>query len=128
MACRLTTVLPAMTLPEALETTRLHRGAGLIDHRTALVTTRPLRAPHHTSSDVGLIGGGQVPRPGGGVAGRRWPALREHAAGLSSPRATACAHPRITTRASWSSSPCAPGAGVLPRMMRAQERNSMYGS
>jgi magnesium chelatase family protein len=64
MACRLTTVLPAMTLPEALETTRLHRGAGLIDHRTALVTTRPLRAPHHTSSDVGLIGGGQVPRPG----------------------------------------------------------------
>jgi magnesium chelatase family protein len=53
-----------MTRPEALETTRIHRVAGLTGARTALVTTRPFRAPHHTGSDVGLIGGGQVPMPG----------------------------------------------------------------
>jgi magnesium chelatase family protein len=64
LARRLTTILPAMTLAEALETTRLHRVAGRTGARTALVTTHPFRAPHHTSSDVGLIGGGQVPRPG----------------------------------------------------------------
>jgi magnesium chelatase family protein len=64
LAHRLTTILPAMTLPEALETTRLHRVAGRTGARTALVTTRACRAPHHTLSDVGLIGGGQVPRPG----------------------------------------------------------------
>jgi magnesium chelatase family protein len=55
---RLTTILPAMTLPEAIETTRIHRAAGLSGDRTALVTTRPCRAPHHTISDAGLIGGG----------------------------------------------------------------------
>jgi magnesium chelatase family protein len=49
---------------EALETTRIHHIAGLTGARTALVTTRPCRAPHHTISDVGLIGGGQVPMPG----------------------------------------------------------------
>jgi magnesium chelatase family protein len=48
----------------ALETTRIHRVAGLTGARTAVVTTRPFRAPHHTISDVGLIGGGQVPMPG----------------------------------------------------------------
>jgi hypothetical protein len=64
LACRLTTILPAMTLPEAIETTRIHRVAGLTGDRTALVTTRPFRAPHHTISDVGLIGGGHVPMPG----------------------------------------------------------------
>src|SRR5262245_37143604 len=64
LARRLTTILPAMTLAEALETTRLHRVAGLTGERTALVTTRPFRAPHHTISDVGLIGGGHVPMPG----------------------------------------------------------------
>jgi magnesium chelatase family protein len=64
LARRLTTILPDMTLPEAIETTRLHSVAGLTDDRTAFVTTRPCRAPHHTISDVGLIGGGQVPRPG----------------------------------------------------------------
>ena len=53
-----------MTLPEAIETTRIHSVAGLTGDRTALVTTRPFRAPHHTISDVGLIGGGQVPMPG----------------------------------------------------------------
>ena len=53
-----------MTLAEALETTRLHRVAGLTGRRPAFVTTRPFRAPHQTISDVGLIGGGQVPTPG----------------------------------------------------------------
>jgi predicted ATP-dependent protease len=64
LAHRLTTILPAMTRPEALETTRIHSVAGRTGARTALVTTRPFRAPHHTISDVGLIGGGQVPMPG----------------------------------------------------------------
>jgi magnesium chelatase family protein len=64
LARRLTTLLPAMTLAEAIETTRLHSVAGLAGDRTALVTTRPCRAPHHTISDVGLIGGGHVPMPG----------------------------------------------------------------
>jgi magnesium chelatase family protein len=63
LARRLTTILPAMTLPEAIDTTRIHSVAGLTGDRTALVTTRPFRAPHHTISDVGLIGGGQVPMP-----------------------------------------------------------------
>jgi magnesium chelatase family protein len=49
-----------MTLSEALEITCIHRVADL----TALITTRPCRAPHHTLSDVGLVGGGQVPLPG----------------------------------------------------------------
>jgi magnesium chelatase family protein len=64
LARRLTTILPAMTLAEAIETTRIHRVAGLTGARTAWVTTRPFRAPHHTLSDAGLIGGGQVPLPG----------------------------------------------------------------
>jgi magnesium chelatase family protein len=64
LARRLTTILPAMTLPEAIDTTRIHSVAGLTGDRTAFVTTRPFRAPHHTISDVGLIGGGQVPMPG----------------------------------------------------------------
>ena len=64
LARRLTTILPAMTLAEAIETTRIHSVAGLTGDRTALVTTRPFRAPHHTISDVGLIGGGHVPMPG----------------------------------------------------------------
>jgi magnesium chelatase family protein len=53
-----------MTLAEAIETTRIHSVAGLTGDRTALVTTRPCRAPHQTLSDAGLIGGGQVPMPG----------------------------------------------------------------
>jgi len=64
LARRLTTILPAMTLAEAIETTRIHRVAGLTGDRTAWVTTRPCRAPHYTISDAGLIGGGHVPMPG----------------------------------------------------------------
>jgi magnesium chelatase family protein len=64
LARRLTTILSAMTLAEAIETTRIHSVAGLTGDRTAWVTTRPFRAPPHIISDVGLIGGGQVPQPG----------------------------------------------------------------
>jgi len=64
LARRLTTILPAMTLAEAIETTRIHRVAGLTGDRTAWVTTRPFRAPHHTISAVGLIGGGPISMPG----------------------------------------------------------------
>jgi Magnesium chelatase, subunit ChlI len=64
LARRLTTILPAMTLAEALETTRIHRVAGLTGARTALVTTLPCRAPYHTILDAGLIGRGHVPMPG----------------------------------------------------------------
>jgi magnesium chelatase family protein len=63
-ARRLTTVLPAMRLAEALETTRIHCVAGLTGARTALGTRRPCRAPPHPIAEVGRIGGGQVPRPG----------------------------------------------------------------
>jgi magnesium chelatase family protein len=66
LARRLTTILPALTLAEAIETTRIHRVAGLTGERTALLTTRPFRASHPTISGVGLIGGGQVPLPGEG--------------------------------------------------------------
>ena len=64
LARRLTTIVPAMRLAEALETTRIHSVAGLTGARTAVVTTRPFRAPPHPSAEVGLIGGGQVPVPG----------------------------------------------------------------
>jgi magnesium chelatase family protein len=64
LAWRLTTMLPAMTLAEAIETTRIHRVAGRTGDRTAWVTTRPCRAPHQTISDAGRIGGGHVPLPG----------------------------------------------------------------
>jgi magnesium chelatase family protein len=85
LARRLTTILPAMTLAEAIETTRIHRVAGLTCARTALVTTRPFRAPHHTISDAGLIGGGHVPMPGdvslahhGVLCLDAWPECRRH--------------------------------------------------
>jgi magnesium chelatase family protein len=63
LAKRLPTILPALTLGEAIETTRVHSVMGLMDGR-ALVATRPFRAPHHTISDAGLIGGGSIPKPG----------------------------------------------------------------
>ena len=61
---RLPTVLPDMTLEEAIETTKVHSVAGRLIPGEALVTERPFRSPHHTISDVGLIGGGRIPRPG----------------------------------------------------------------
>ncbi len=64
LAKRLPTILPGMTFDEALETTRIHSVAGLLRDRQSLLAVRPFRAPHHTISDVALIGGGQVPKPG----------------------------------------------------------------
>jgi magnesium chelatase family protein len=64
LARRLPAILPATSLAEAIETTCIHRVAGRTGPRTTLVTTRPRRAPHHTISDVGLIGGGHIPMPG----------------------------------------------------------------
>jgi magnesium chelatase family protein len=64
LAKRLHTILPDMTLDEAIETTKVHSVAGVLDPGSALVTGRPFRSPHHTISDVGLIGGGRTPKPG----------------------------------------------------------------
>ena len=64
LARRLPTILPAPTLQEALATTKIHSVAGVLSPGQALVATRPFRAPHHTISDAGLIGGGAYPRPG----------------------------------------------------------------
>jgi magnesium chelatase family protein len=64
LAKRLPTILPQMTFEEALETTRIHSVAGLLRDGQPLLATRPFRAPHHTISDVALIGGGQIPKPG----------------------------------------------------------------
>lgn len=64
LARRLPTILPDLTIPEALETTKIHSVAGLIHGNTALIATRPFRSPHHTVSDAGLIGGGRIPKPG----------------------------------------------------------------
>jgi magnesium chelatase family protein len=63
LAKRLPTILPAMTFEEAIEATKVHSVAGILDGQ-ALIATRPFRAPHHTISDAGLIGGGPYPRPG----------------------------------------------------------------
>ena len=63
LARRLPTILPDMTLAEAIEATKVHSVAGLMDGK-ALVATRPFRSPHHTISDAGLIGGGSIPKPG----------------------------------------------------------------
>ncbi len=64
LAKRFPTILPDLTLEEALETTKIHSVAGLLPADTALIATRPFRSPHHTISDAGLIGGGHVPKPG----------------------------------------------------------------
>lgn len=64
LARRLPTILPSMSLEEALETTKIHSVAGLLGAGKSLCAVRPFRAPHHTISDAGLIGGGSNPRPG----------------------------------------------------------------
>jgi len=69
MVRRLATLLPAMRLAAALETTRIPRVAGLTGGRTTFVTACPFRSPHHTIAEVGVIGGGHVPMPGRRVAG-----------------------------------------------------------
>ncbi|TVR38872.1 MAG: ATP-binding protein [Cryomorphaceae bacterium] len=64
LAKRIPTILPPLSLMEALETTKIHSVAGLMDSHSALITTRPFRNPHHTVSDVALVGGGTNPKPG----------------------------------------------------------------
>ena len=64
LARRFPTILPPLSFDEALETTRIYSAVGLVSPNEALITTRPFRAPHHTISDAGLIGGGQIPKPG----------------------------------------------------------------
>jgi len=64
LAKRLPTILPPLTLEEAIETTKIHSVAGKVDRNTSLITLRPFRSPHHTISDVALVGGGTYPQPG----------------------------------------------------------------
>ena len=64
MARRVGTVLPPLSFDESIEATSIHSVAGLLTAGTQLLTERPFRAPHHTISDVALVGGGQYPRPG----------------------------------------------------------------
>ena len=64
VARRIPTILPPLSYREAIETTKIHSTAGLLSEEKYLVTERPFRAPHHSISDAGLIGGGSWPRPG----------------------------------------------------------------
>ena len=64
LAKRLPTILPPLTLHESLETTKIHSVAGKVDNNTSLISQRPFRSPHHTISDVALVGGGTFPQPG----------------------------------------------------------------
>src|SRR3989442_12285922 len=71
LARRLPTILPKMSLDEALETTKIHSVAGVLPLGESLVARRPFRAPHHTISDAGLIGGGSYPPPGEVISAHR---------------------------------------------------------
>ncbi len=64
IAKRITTILPKLTFNEALEVTKIHSIAGKVTDNNPLITTRPFRAPHHTISEISLVGGGVVPKPG----------------------------------------------------------------
>jgi magnesium chelatase family protein len=64
LARRIPTILPEMTLEEAIQTTRIHSSVGLLKDGQPLIATRPFRAPHHTLSDAAMVGGGAIPRPG----------------------------------------------------------------
>lgn len=64
LAKRLPSILPPLSLAESLETTQIHSVAGKINRDTSLISQRPFRAPHHTISQVALVGGGNNPQPG----------------------------------------------------------------
>jgi magnesium chelatase family protein len=64
LAKRIPSILPPLTFEEALETTKIHSVAGIMQRNQALITERPFRSPHHTVSDAALVGGGSFPRPG----------------------------------------------------------------
>ena len=64
LAKRISTILPPLSLEEALETTKIHSVAGTLNSKQGLLTNRPFRSPHHTVSDVALVGGGSNPKPG----------------------------------------------------------------
>ena len=64
LAKRIPSILPPLTLDEALETTKIHSVAGILPRGNAIVSARPYRSPHHTISDAGLVGGGTYPKPG----------------------------------------------------------------
>ena len=64
LAKRLPTILPDLSFEEAIEVTQIFSVAGLLHSGETLMALRPFRAPHHTISDVGLVGGGQMPHPG----------------------------------------------------------------
>ena len=75
LARSMPSILPPMTSDEAMEVTRIYSVAGLLGAGAGLVRTRPFRAPHHTISNAGLVGGGSQPRPGerSEPSARRWP-------------------------------------------------------
>ena len=64
LAKRLPTILPPLSLEESLEVTKLYSVVGLLNSKASLITRRPFRSPHHTTSDIGIVGGGRIPRPG----------------------------------------------------------------
>ena len=64
LAKRIGSIMPPMSFEEAIETTRIHSVAGMLEEGQSLVTTRPFRAPHHTMSAISLVGGGRIPGPG----------------------------------------------------------------
>lgn len=64
LAKRISSILPPLTLPEALEATKIHSVAGKLPSHATLLTKRPFRSPHHTISDTALVGGGAIPQPG----------------------------------------------------------------
>lgn len=64
LAKRLPSILPPLTIDESLETTKIHSVAGTVSNESGLITQRPFRKPHHTISDVALVGGGTYPKPG----------------------------------------------------------------
>ena len=87
LAKRMPTILPPFTFEEALETTKIHSVAGVLDQGAGLVGTRPYRSPHHTISDAGLIGGGVDSAARRSFAGPQRPAVSRRTAGVPPQRA-----------------------------------------